>query len=165
MTMAVDQSYLRRATSTGQPIVYWQLGSLWEERYDVADRPWKARWTRSSSLQRRRTSFRTNIHAVRSSRRPSLASGRAGSRVRSMPLVVALRLAARRPFRFLVPSHAPRQLGAHMPRCPSRRLGEASPFDLRRRVLIVNGQEAGFMAPYGRNLETKKSSKSNSKPA
>ncbi|MGO7426491.1 hypothetical protein ACCT09_43775, partial [Rhizobium ruizarguesonis] len=36
---AEQQSHLRRATVKESPIVYWQLADLWQERYDVADRP------------------------------------------------------------------------------------------------------------------------------
>ena len=68
--------------------------------------------------------------------------------------MAAVRLAAARPVRLLVPADRARHLGARAPRwppppAPARfRLGTCG-----GAVLFVDGREVGWMAPYSRNLE------------
>ena len=84
--------------------------------------------------------------------RPPAARSRGASALR--PQLAALRLAARRPLGLLVPPDPARAPG-RAPGSPSPRAGTAR---LRLAtcggaVLLVNGSEAGLLAPYGRNKE------------
>ena len=155
MTMAVDQSYLRRATSTGQPIVYWQLGSLWEERYDVADQPMEGKMdpfffvTKTKNFIPHEYPCRTEFKKAFVGKRPAPAVEFEASR-------------------WWLPFGSPRvdlsgfwfrptRLGNWARTCLDAQAAGSAKLRLSTcggAVLIVNGQEAGFMAPYGRNLET-----------
>ena len=92
---------------------------------------------------------RTRFAAERRGRRPEVR-GRARARAQ----LAAVRLAAARPVGLLVPPDADRRLGAR-PRSTPRRPATAR-FRLATcggAVLLVNGAEAGCMAPYSRNRE------------
>ncbi|EJZ21484.1 hypothetical protein RCCGEPOP_09679, partial [Rhizobium sp. Pop5] len=78
---AEQQSYIRRATAKNSPIVYWQLSSLWQERYDVADRPMEGRMdpfffvTKTKNFIPHEYPCRTEFKRSFSGRRPKPAAG------------------------------------------------------------------------------------------
>ena len=152
---AEQQSHLRRATVKDSPIVYWQLADLWQERYDVADRPMDGSMdpfffvTKTKNFIPHEYPCRTEFK--KSLLRPAAATG---CRIRGCPLVASLCFPACRSLRLLVPPDTHRLPG----RAPSSMSSLLGPATLRLStcggaILFVNGSENGFMAPYQRNLE------------
>ncbi|NNU47669.1 hypothetical protein G9X68_11165 [Rhizobium sp. WYCCWR 11279] len=149
-----QQSHLRRATPKASPIVYWQLAHLWQERYDVADRPMEGSMdpfffvTKTKNFIPHEYPCRTEFKKSFSGRRPQPA-------------------AEFEAVRWWLPFASPRvDLSGFWFRptrigCWARTfldvqsMGRAT---LRLStcggaILFVNGSEQGFMAPYQRNLE------------
>lgn len=146
---------LLRALPTGGPVTYWRLGETVESRYDVADRPMKGEMdpffflTKHKNFIPHEYPCRTQFAAERREKRPEP-------------------LGAFSPHRIWLPFGSPRVdlsgfwfrptvIGTWAQTVLSS--GNAGTARLRLRtcggaVLFVNGTEIGWMAPYGRNLET-----------
>ncbi len=159
MTMAMrsaePQSDLRRPLPAGAPIVYWRLGTTEEARYDTADQPMKGEMDPFFFLTKHKN-FIPHEYPCRT----QFATERRGTRPVPTVEVDATRV--------WLPFGSPRvDLSGFWFRptvigtwavttVASATDGEAR---LRLRtcggaIVFVNGQEAGWMAPYGRNLET-----------
>jgi hypothetical protein len=146
---------LRRPLGVGDPVVYWRLGSTGEARYDVADQPMQGEMDPFFFLTKHKN-FIPHEYPCRT----QFAAERRGKRPRSIGEFQAQRV--------WLPFASPRvdlsgfwfrptELGTWAETTiGSETAGEAR---LRLRtcggaILFVNGEEAGWMAPYGRNLET-----------
>jgi hypothetical protein len=145
---------LRRPIAAGGPVVYWQLGATSEQRYDIADQSMKGEMdpffflTKHKNFIPHEYPCRTQFAAERRGRRPEPIGAFASERI-------------------WLPFGSPRvDLSGFWFRPTvigtwARTVLEAAasgPATLRLRtcggaVLFVNGVEAGWMAPYGRNLE------------
>jgi hypothetical protein len=145
---------LRRSLQAGEPVVYWRLGATSEHRYDVPDQPMKGEMdpfffmTRHKNFIPHEYPCRTQFAAERRRKRPEPAG-------------------EFEPARVWLPFGSPRVdlsgfwfrptvLGTWAQTVIDA--AKAGPARLRLRtcggaVLFVNGAEAGWMAPYGRNLE------------
>ncbi len=146
---------LRRPLPAGGQLVYWRLGATSEARYDVPDQPMKGEMdpffflTKHKNFIPHEYPCRTQFAAERRGRRPAPQG-------------------AFEPQRNWLPFGSPRVdlsgfwfrptvLGTWAQ--ASIVASEAGTAKLRLRtcggaVLFVNGDEIGWMAPYGRNLET-----------
>lgn len=146
---------LRRPLAAGSPIVYWQLGATAEQRYDVPDQPMKGEMdpffflTKHKNFIPHEYPCRTQFIAERRGKRP-LPQG-AFAAVRNWLPFGSPRVDLSgfwfRPT--VIGTWARTVIAASTPgraRLRLRTCGGA--------VLFVNGAEVGWMAPYGRNLET-----------
>ncbi len=113
--MIDTKSRLMKDLKPGEAIRYWQLGATAEERFDVPDAPMKGEMdpffflTKHKNFIPHEYPCRT-IFAEQLSRQ---AAGCAG-RFRRRAVVAALRLAAARSVRLLVPPDAACHLGTHL---------------------------------------------------
>jgi hypothetical protein len=153
---AARESCLRRRTAAGEPIVYWQLGKLWEERYDIADRPMEGRMdpfffvTKTKNFIPHEYPCRTEFRRTHGGRRPQ------------PPVDFE---AERWWFPFASPRvdlsgfwFRPTRIGSWARTFVNARHAGAAMLRLSTcggAILFVNGEEAGFMAPYARNLEAR----------
>jgi hypothetical protein len=152
-----DLSVLRRPIALGDPITYWQLGSVFEARYDVPDVPMQGEMdpffflTKHKNFIPHEYPCRTQFAEDHRGKRPEPA-------------------ASFEPNRWWLPFGSPRvDLSGFWFR-PTKiaawagtelRCGTAGEARLRLgtcggAILWVNGTEIGWMAPYGRNLEEKR---------
>lgn len=153
--IADDEMLLRRPLRGGDPITYWRLGATIEHRYDVADQPMKGEMDPFFFLTKHKN-FIPHEYPCRT----QFAAERRGKRPREAPASPMERV--------WLPFNSPRLdlsgfwfrptvLGTWaQTRIEAATAGEAR---LRLRtcggaILIVNGGEVGWMAPYGRNLES-----------
>lgn len=149
-----QQSHLRRTTAKDNPIVYWQLAHLWQERYDVADRPMEGSMdpfffvTKTKNFIPHEYPCRTEFKKSFSGRRPQPAAEFEAAR---WWLPFASPRVDLSGFWF-----RPTRIGCWARTfLDARSVGRAT---LRLStcggaILFVNGREQGFMAPYERNLE------------
>ncbi|WP_292492723.1 hypothetical protein [Mesorhizobium sp.] len=146
---------LRRTIAVGQPIVYWRLGASAEQRYDVTDQPMKGEMDPFFFLTKHKN-FIPHEYPCRT----QFAAERRGKR----PQVFAEFNAGRTWLPFASPRidlsgfwFRPTVLGTWAETSiEAASTGEAR---LRLRtcggaILFANGAEAGWMAPYRRNLES-----------
>jgi len=146
---------LRRPLNGGEPIVYWRLGETAEARYDVADQPMKGEMdpffflTKHKNFIPHEYPCRTQFAAERRGKRPSISAGTAMTRMWlpfASPRVDLSGFWFRPTIISTVAETAIEAASAGEARLRLRTCGGA--------ILSVNGQESGWMAPYGRNLET-----------
>lgn len=153
---SVDTTHvLRRPLPIGAPVTYWRLGPTLQSRYNVPDQPMKGEMDPFFFLTKHKN-FIPHEYPCRT----QFAAERRGSRPQPAPETVVERV--------WLPFASPRvDLSGFWFRptvigtwaetsidCAAS--GEAT---LRLRtcggaILFVNGSEIGWMAPYGRNLET-----------
>lgn len=146
---------LRRPLREGKPIVYWQLGRTSESRYDVADQPMKGEMdpffflTSHKNFIPHEYPCRTQFAAERRGKRPQVAGEPQAARM-WMPFGSPRVDISGFWFR-------PTVLGTWATTTIEASSAGVGQFKLRTcggAVLFVNGEEAGWMAPYGRNLES-----------
>ncbi|WP_122523305.1 hypothetical protein [Pannonibacter phragmitetus] len=154
--MTAEQTYLRKPLSAGEPVRYWQLGPVMEERFDTPDQPMKGEMdpffflTKHKNFIPHEYPCRTIFAETYRGKRPDVRG-------------------AFQPARWWLPFGSPRvDLSGFWFR-PTRlatwartriEVPEAGPARIRLgtcggAVLFLNRQETGWMAPYGRNLETR----------
>lgn len=146
---------LRRPLTAGQPIVYWRLGSIAEQRYDVADQPMQGEMdpffflTKHKNFIPHEYPCRTQFAAERRGKRPQVSTEFGAERTWLPFASPRIDLSS---FWF-----RPTVLGTWAKTTiEAASTGEAL---VRLRtcggaILFANGGEAGWMAPYGRNLES-----------
>jgi len=148
-------SALRRPLGAGQPVVYWRLGATQEARYDVADQPMKGEMdpffflTKHKNFIPHEYPCRTQFAAERRGKRPSPTVEAAAHRV-WLPFVSPRVDLSGFWFR-------PTVIGTWAETTIEAQAAGAARLRLRTcggAILFVNGEEAGWMAPYGRNLES-----------
>ncbi|MER8535339.1 hypothetical protein NKH61_19400 [Mesorhizobium sp. M1005] len=139
----------------GQPIVYWRLGSIAEQRYDVADQPMQGEMdpffflTKHKNFIPHEYPCRTQFAAERRGKRPQVSAEFGAERIWLPFASPRIDLSG---FWF-----RPTVLGTWAETTiEAASTGEAL---VRLRTcggatLFANGEEAGWMAPYGRNLES-----------
>jgi len=154
-TRIIPAQRLRRPLHSGAPVVYWQLGAMQESRYDVADRPMAGEMdpffflTKHKNFIPHEYPSRTQFAAERRERRPSLQGEFAPTRTWfpfSSPRVDLSGFWFR-----------PTVLGTWARTLIEAEATAIATFRLRTcggAMLLVNGAEAGWMAPYRRNLES-----------
>lgn len=149
------ENVLRRPLPAGAPITYWRLGVTHESRYDVTDQPMKGEMdpffflTKHKNFIPHEYPCRTQFAAERRGKRPQSAGEPTVERIWLPFASPRVDLSG---FWF-----RPTVIGTWAE--TSIELDRAGPAKLRLRtcggaILFVNGEEAGWMAPYGRNLET-----------
>jgi hypothetical protein len=152
-----SEHFLRVALQPGEAVRYWQLGELSEARYDVADAPMQGEMdpffflTKHKNFIPHEYPCRTQFAAEHRGKRPEIVGSPAPTRW-WLPFGsprVDLSGFWFRPTR--VSCWASTQLEAAAPGLATVRLGTCG-----GAVLFVNGREAGWMAPYTRNLEDKR---------
>lgn len=149
-----SQRFLERPLDRGEPLTYWRLGATVEERYDVADQPMPGEMdpfffvTKHKNFIPHQYPCRTQFAAKRRDRRPEITGT-------FIPHRTWLPFGSPRVdlsgfwFRPTVLStYAETVLHATQSGNARFRLGTCG-----GAVLFVNGAEAGWMAPYSRNLE------------
>ena len=115
---------MNRALKPGEAIRYWQLGAIAEERFDVPDAPMKGEMdpffflTKHKNFIPHEYPCRTIFAERYRGKRPDVRGA-----FDAAALVAALRLAAARSLRLLVPPDAARHLGAHLHRGRNGRHG------------------------------------------
>lgn len=146
---------LRRPLAAGEPIVYWRLGATAERRYDVPDQPMKGEMdpffflTKHKNFIPHEYPCRTQFAAERRGRKPPVTAEFHAERL-WLPFASPRVDVSGFWFR-------PTVLGTWAEtEIDAASAGEAL---VRLRtcggaILSVNGEEAGWMAPYGRNLES-----------
>lgn len=148
-----DQA-LRRPLTAGGPIVYWLLGKTAEARYDVPDQPMHGEMdpffflTRHKNFIPHEYPCRTQFAAERRGKRPSVEGASEAART-WLPFAsprVDLSGFWFRPT--VIGTWARTQIQAAEAGTATLRLGTCG-----GAVLFCNGAEAGWMAPYSRNLE------------
>jgi hypothetical protein len=157
MNAALDTAThaLKRPIAAGGPVVYWRLGTTHEARYDVADQPMKGEMdpffflTKHKNFIPHEYPCRTEFAAERRGKRPQVVGEFEAARV-WLPFDSPRVDLSGFWFRPTVIGTWARTM------ISAAKAGKAK---LRLRtcggaVLWVNGKEAGWMAPYGRNLET-----------
>lgn len=149
------QHALRRPLAAGAPVTYWRIGGTAEARYDVPDQPMKGEMdpffflTKHKNFIPHEYPCRTQFGLERRGKRPEIAVDPQMSRVWLPFASPRVDLSG---FWF-----RPTVIGTWAQ--TSIETVQAGPARLRLRtcggaILFINGQEAGWMAPYGRNLET-----------
>ncbi len=146
---------LRRPLTAGEPVVYWHVGATAEHRYDVADQPMKGEMdpffflTKHKNFIPHEYPCRTQFAAERRGRRPSIAADPAMTRTWLPFASPCVDLSG---FWF-----RPTEIATWAETALEAVAGGAARLRLRTcggAILFVNGEEAGWMAPYGRNLES-----------
>ncbi|MFK0692244.1 hypothetical protein ACFX5Q_29245 [Mesorhizobium sp. IMUNJ 23033] len=154
MSAAADFA-LRRPVATGQPIVYWRLGSIAEQRYDVADQPMKGEMdpffflTKHKNFIPHEYPCRTEFAAERRGKRPQIGAEFNAERIWLPFASPRVDLSG---FWF-----RPTMLGSWAETAIEAATAGEALVRLRTcggAILFANGSEAGWMAPYGRNLES-----------
>jgi hypothetical protein len=146
---------LRRPLGVGQPVTYWRLGATGNARYDVPDQPMKGEMdpffflTKHKNFIPHEYPCRTQFAAERRGKRPQVTLEAQMDRVWLPFASPRVDLSG---FWF-----RPTVIGTWAE--TSMEAQSSGPARLRLRtcggaILVVNGEEAGWMAPYGRNLET-----------
>ena len=145
---------LRRPLSKGAPITYWHLGRTVEARYDVADQPMKGEMdpffflTKHKNFIPHEYPCRTQFAAERRGKRPTPKGTFEGARTWLPFASPRVDLSG---FWF-----RPTEIGTWAQTVIEAETAGRARLNLRTcggAVLFVNGVEAGWMAPYGRNLE------------
>ncbi|MFZ2102025.1 MAG: hypothetical protein WAU86_15815, partial [Oricola sp.] len=146
---------LRRPLQAGSPIVYWRLGATGEARYDVADQPMQGEMDPFFFLTKHKN-FIPHEYPCRT----QFADERRGKR----PLVTSPPLANSVWLPFASPRvdlsgfwFRPTVIGTWAETAIETASAGRALLRLRTcggAILFVNDREAGWMAPYGRNLET-----------
>jgi hypothetical protein len=148
-------SALSRPLGAGQPVVYWRLGATQEARYDVADQPMKGEMdpffflTKHKNFIPHEYPCRTQFAAERRGRRPTPTVEAAAHRVWlpfASPRVDLSGFWFRPTF---IGTWAVTMIDAQAAGTARLRLRTCG-----GAILFINGEEAGWMAPYGRNLES-----------
>lgn len=148
-------SALRRPLGSGQPVVYWRLGTTQEARYDVADQPMKGEMdpffflTKHKNFIPHEYPCRTEFAAERRGMRPRPTVDAAAHRVWLPFASPRVDLSG---FWF-----RPTVIGTWAETTIEAQAAGTARLRLRTcggAILFVNGAEAGWMAPYGRNLES-----------
>lgn len=148
---------LTRPVAPGTPITLWTLSTTHESRYDVADQPMSGEMdpfffvTKHKNFIPHEYPCRTQFAGERRGRRPVVAGSPATERV-WLPFGsprVDLSGFWFRPT--VIATHAVTTLNAQVAGHARVRLATCG-----GAIVWVNGIDAGFMAPYGRNLETDK---------
>jgi hypothetical protein len=146
---------LRRPLMAGQPIVYWRLGSTAEQRYDVADQPMQGAMdpffflTKHKNFIPHEYPCRTRFAAERRGKRPQVSAEFGAERVWLPFASPRIDLSG---FWF-----RPTVLGTWADTTIEAASTGKALVRLRTcggAILFANGEEAGWMAPYGRNLES-----------
>lgn len=154
--MTTEQNYMRKTLNAGEPVRYWQLGALMEQRFDVADQPMKGEMdpffflTKHKNFIPHEYPCRTIFAETYRGKRPDVRGTFEATRW-WLPFGsprVDLSGFWFRPTR--LGTWARTYLEAKQAGKARIRLGTCG-----GAVLFLNGQEVGWMAPYGRNLETK----------
>lgn len=151
----VPDHFLRRPLPAGSPIAYWRLGRTEQHRYDVPDQPMKGEMdpffflTKHKNFIPHEYPCRTQFAAERRGKRPLVTAEPAIDRVWLPFASPRVDLSG---FWF-----RPTVIGTWA----DTAIDAASSGEARLRlrtcggaILLVNGTEAGWMAPYGRNLES-----------
>ena len=160
MTTAAQQMpgagfVLHRLLEAGQPVTYWRLGKIAQARYDVADQPMKGEMdpffflTKHKNFIPHEYPCRTEFAAERRGKRPLVGAETAMDKVWLPFASPRVDLSG---FWF-----RPTVIGTWAETSIEAQTGGEAALRLRTcggAVLFINGQEAGWMAPYGRNLET-----------
>ena len=148
-------SALRRPLGAGQPVVYWRLGATQEARYDVADQPMKGEMdpffflTKHKNFIPHEYPCRTQFAAERRGRRPAPTVDASAHRVWLPFASPRVDLSG---FWF-----RPTVIGTWAVTTIEAQTAGTARLRLRTcggAIIFVNGEEAGWMAPYGRNLES-----------
>lgn len=146
---------LRRPLAAGGPVTYWRLSAIDETRFDVEDQPMKGEMdpffflTKHKNFIPHEYPCRTVFAAARRGKRPRIAAEMPADRVWLPFASPRVDLSG---FWF-----RPTVIGAWAETAIEAAAAGTARFRLRTcggAILFVNGREAGFMAPYGRNLET-----------
>jgi hypothetical protein len=146
---------LRRPLAAGQPIVYWRLGTTAEQRYDVPDQPMKGEMdpffflTKHKNFIPHEYPCRTQFAAERRGKKPRIAAEFDAKRLWLPFAAPRVDLSG---FWF-----RPTVLGTWAETEIEAASTDEALVRLRTcggAILSVNGEEAGWMAPYGRNLES-----------
>ncbi len=151
---AKSQGFLERPIEKGQPLTYWRLSATTEERYDVADQPMSGEMdpfffvTKHKNFVPHEYPCRTRFAAERRDKHPVVSGAFTPART-WLPFGsprVDLSGFWFRPT--VLATFAETVLHAAKAGTAKLRLGTCG-----GAVLFVNGIEAGWMAPYSRNLE------------
>jgi hypothetical protein len=146
---------LRRPLPAGSPVTYWRLGATDEARYDVPDQPMKGEMdpffflTKHKNFIPHEYPCRTQFGLERRGKRPEITSEQKMDRVWLPFASPRVDLSG---FWF-----RPTVIGTWAETSIEAKASGAARLRLRTcggAILFINGQEAGWMAPYGRNLET-----------
>ncbi len=154
--MTTEQNYLRKPLGSGEPVRYWQLGAVTEERFDVPDQPMKGEMdpffflTKHKNFIPHEYPCRTVFAEAYRGKRPDVRGAFDAARW-WLPFGsprVDLSGFWFRPTRLA--TWARTYIDAKQAGTARIRLGTCG-----GAVLFLDGAEIGWMAPYGRNLETK----------
>lgn len=146
---------LRRPLAAGGPVTYWRLSAIDETRFDVEDQPMKGEMdpffflTKHKNFIPHEYPCRTEFAAARRGKRPHITAEMPADRVWLPFASPRVDLSG---FWF-----RPTVIGAWAETAIEAAVSGTARLRLRTcggAILFVNGREAGFMAPYGRNLET-----------
>ncbi|POF27966.1 hypothetical protein [Roseibium marinum] len=146
---------VRRPLDAGAPVTYWRLGETVEARYDVPDQPMSGEMdpffflTKHKNFIPHEYPCRTRFAGERREKRPQVA---AASRCERVWLPFASPRVDLSGFWF-----RPTVIGTWAETVIEAEEAGTAIFRLRTcggAILFVNGSEAGWVAPYGRNLET-----------
>jgi hypothetical protein len=146
---------LRRPLGAGQPVVYWRLGTTQEARYDVADQPMKGEMdpffflTKHKNFIPHEYPCRTQFAAERRGKRPTPTVDASAHRVWLPFASPRVDLSG---FWF-----RPTVIGTWAETMIDAQAAGSARLRLRTcggAIFFVNGEELGWMAPYGRNLES-----------
>ena len=149
-----EDTALRRPLSPGEPVVYWHIGATAETRYDVPDQPMHGEMdpffflTKHKNFIPHEYPCRTQLAEERRAKRPLVDGKFAGSRTWLPFGSPRVDLSG---FWF-----RPTVLGTWAKTGIAAAAAGRAKLRLRTcggAVLFVNGSEAGWMAPYSRNLE------------
>lgn len=154
--MTTEHTYMRKPLSAGEPVRYWQLGAVMEERFDTPDQPMKGEMdpffflTKHKNFIPHEYPCRTIFAETYRGKRPDVRGQFEAARW-WLPFGsprVDLSGFWFRPTRLA--TWARTHIEASEAGTAKIRLGTCG-----GAVLFLNGAEIGWMAPYGRNLETK----------
>ncbi|WP_312223429.1 hypothetical protein [Rhizobium rhizoryzae] len=163
--MTTEQNYMRKTLNAGEPVRYWQLGATMEDRFDVVDQPMKGEMdpffflTKHKNFIPHEYPCRTIFAETYRSKRPDVR-GSFEAKQWWLPFGsprVDLSGFWFRPTRLA--TWARTYLDVSEAGTARIRLGTCG-----GAVLFLNGREIGWMAPYGRNLETKQEFELDLKP-
>lgn len=151
----IPDAVLDRPLGAGEPVAYWRLGVTQETRYDVADQPMKGEMdpffflTKHKNFIPHEYPCRTQFAAERRGKRPAVTAEPSTDRIWlpfASPRVDLSGFWFRPTVIGTWAETAIHAVSAGEATVRLRTCGGA--------ILFVNGAEAGWMAPYGRNLET-----------
>ncbi|WP_137129017.1 hypothetical protein [Rhizobium sp. FY34] len=154
--MSTEQTWMKKPLNAGEPVRYWQLGALMEERFDTQDQPMKGEMdpffflTKHKNFIPHEYPCRTIFAETFRNKRPDVRGRFEATRwwlPFSSPRVDLSGFWFR-------PTRLATWAGTHL------EASEAGTARIRLgtcggAILFLNGEEIGWMAPYGRNLETR----------